>query len=139
VRRYNVNNTSEYTTTNSKYQHSRAVVVSRDALDRTEQNQLCDSFSDGVPRTTLAYPTTITDPDSKTSTAKYNFDFGAMTYKQAPLPNVTTNTPGPEQTFSFDDKGRLERITNLVNNAYTRYVYGRISSALIPMSRLRKV
>lgn len=47
-----------------------------------------------------------------------------MTYRQTPKPNVTTNEGGPAQTFTYDSVGRLERSTNLVNNAYTRYIYG---------------
>ncbi len=71
----------------------------------------------------MAYPTTVTDPDNYTATAKYNFDFGSPTYKRTPLPGGTANTPGPEQTFTYDAIGRIQQITNLVNNAHTRFVY----------------
>ena len=68
---------------------------------------------------TLAYPTSVTDADGYSSSVRYNYDFGAATWKQTPLPNTTANTPGPSQKLAYDTIGRLQRITNLVNNAYT--------------------
>jgi YD repeat-containing protein len=48
-------------------------------------------------------------------TIKYNFDFGAVTRTQDPKGAVFTR--------AYDAIGRLERITNQVNEAYTRYEY----------------
>ena len=124
VRRYDVNNTAQFTTTRSRYDTAGAVRSTSDALNHTTQISYTDSFSDGVSRNTLAFPTTITDPDGYTSTTKYNFDFGALTYRQTPKPNITANEAGPETTFTYDSMGRLERTTSLVNNAYARYIYG---------------
>jgi YD repeat-containing protein len=125
LKRYDATNTSQFTTTSSKYNTAGAVVFTSDPLNHTVSVSYADSFSDGNnSRNTLAYPTTVTDPDGYSSTAKYNFDFGAVTYEQTPMPNVTTNTPGPEQTLTYDTIGRLERTTSLVNSAYTRYIYG---------------
>jgi hypothetical protein len=124
VTRYDVNNTSQVTTISSQYNTAGAVVSNTDASHHTAQLSYTDSFSDGVNRNTLAYPTTLTDPDSYTYTTKYNFDFGAVTYRRTPLPGTTSNLPGPEQTFTYDAIGRLDRTTNLVNSAYTRYIYG---------------
>jgi hypothetical protein len=124
VRRYDVTNTSQFTTARSAYNTAGAVVSSKDALNHEVTISYADSFSDGNnSRNTLAYPTTVNDPDGYSSTAKYHFDFGAVTRRQTPLPNVTTNTPGPEQSFTFDTIGRLQQTTNLVNNAYTRFEY----------------
>jgi YD repeat-containing protein len=124
TKRYDVTNLAQFTTTSSKFNTAGAMVSSTDASGHTIQVSYADSFSDGVTRNTRAYPTTYTDPDGYTSTAKYNFDFGAPTYGRTPQPNSTNNLPGPARTRTYDAIGRLERITNLVNNAYTRYIYG---------------
>lgn len=123
VKRYNVDSPSESTITETKYNTAGAAVLLKDAAGHQTQISYTDSFSDGIARTTLAYPTTVTDPDNYTATAKYNFDFGSPTYKRTPLPGGTANTPGPEQTFTYDAIGRIQQITNLVNNAHTRFVY----------------
>lgn len=124
VKRYDVTNTSLFTTTSSKFNTAGGVVSSKDALNHEVAIAYADAFSDGNNlRNTLAYPTTVTDPDGYSSTSKYHFDFGAVTYKRTPQPNVTTNTPGPEQSFTFDTIGRLQQTTNLVNNAYARVEY----------------
>src|SRR5689334_24131385 len=129
IKRYNAANLLQFTTSKMKYNTAGSVVSTKDALDDETRISYSDSFSDGVARTTLAYPTTVTDPDNYYSTTKYNFDFGSLTYGQAPPPNATAQpspapTPvGPAQTFTYDDLGRLERTTSLVNNAYTRYQY----------------
>jgi YD repeat-containing protein len=123
VRRYDVTNTSQYTTTSSKHNTAGAVVSTTDASTHTTQFSYADSFSDSVSRNTFAYVTTVTDPDGYTATAKYNFDFGAATYQRTPQPDTTQNLPGPEQTFTFDQFGRLQQVTSLVNGAYTRYEY----------------
>ncbi len=124
------------TTSKLKYNTAGAVVSSRDALDNEVKIDYADSFSDNNnSRGTFAYPTTVTDPDNFYSTTKYNYDFGAITYRQTPPPNATSQpspspTPiGPAQSFTYDDLGRLERTTNLANNAYTRYQY--------PVSKMR--
>lgn len=104
---------------------------SKDALEHETTISYADSFSDGTPRNTLAYPTKVTDPDTFETTTKYDFDFGAITSKRTPKPNETTNVPElqrPEQVFTFDSLGRLEEITNSVNAASTRFVYSTASN-----------
>jgi YD repeat-containing protein len=82
-------------------------------------------WNDGVSRTTYAYPTTIADPGSNSSTIKYRYDFGA---------NVEANSPAPAGQFygkktkrTFNDTiGRIDRQSVYVNTtekAYTRYEY----------------
>jgi len=122
VRRHNVVNSSQFTTTSSKFNTAGSVVSSKDASNHEIQITYADSFSDGNPRGTLAYPTTITDADGYSSTVKYNFDFGEITYTRNPQPNGTSNA-GAEKTITFDSIGRIQQVTNLVNNAYTRFVY----------------
>ncbi|HSD47972.1 MAG TPA: hypothetical protein VLB87_15195, partial [Pyrinomonadaceae bacterium] len=123
VRRYDVTNTSQYTTTSSNYNTAGAVVSTTDASTHTTQFSYADSFSDGVSRNTFAYLTAITDAEGYAATAKWNFDFGAVTYKRTPQPNTTQNLPGPEQTLNYDQMGRLQQVTNSINGAYTRYEY----------------
>ena len=74
VKRYDVNNTSQFTTTSNKYNTAGGIVSTTDASNHTAQLSYGDSFSDGVSRNTSAYPTTLTDPDGYTTTTKYNFD-----------------------------------------------------------------
>jgi RHS repeat-associated protein len=93
-----------------------------DALGRTTTTlSYTDSFSDGVNRNTFAYPTTITDADGFQALTKYNFDFGATTWVQAPSPNAGQSAP--TQTMTYDSAARTQQITNGVNGAYVRYVY----------------
>ena len=124
VRRYNVNNLSQSTSTTMKYNTAGAVVSSKDASDHQVLISYADSYSDANnSRGTLAYPTTFTDADGYSSTTKYNFDFGEVTHKRTPQPSQPNNTLGPEQSFTFDSIGRPQEINKLVNNAYTRFVY----------------
>ena len=125
IKRFDVTNTSQFTNSSVRYNTAGSVVAGIDPLNHQTSIAYGDSFSDGNNnRNTLAYPTTVTDADGFSSYAQYNFDFGAVTRKQTPQPNVTTNTPGPIQTLTYDNFGRLQRVTSLFNNAYTRYVYG---------------
>jgi len=122
VKRYNTTSWQS-TSTTMKYNTAGAVVSSKDASDHQVLISYADSFSDGnTSRGTLAYPTSITDADGYSSTTKFNFDFGGITYTQSPQPNGTSNA-GPEQTITFDTIGRLQQVTNPANNAYTRFVY----------------
>ena len=103
---------SEYET---GYNTSGSVIFTRDPLDHQSSISYADSFSDGQNRNTYAYPTTMTDPDTFSSTVQYNYDFGAVTRTEDPKDAAVTRT--------YDAAGRIERITNMVNGAYTRYFY----------------
>jgi len=124
VKRYDVDNVMLPTVTSTKYNTTGSIVLLRDAASHDVVISYKDKFSDGGDRDTYAYPTTVTDPDNYSSILKYNFDFGEVTSKQTPQPNLPTYTPGPEQTFTYDSIGRLQQITNVVNGAYTRFEYG---------------
>lgn len=126
VKRYDVTNLAVFTTTSTKYNTAGSVVSATDAANHTVAVGYTDSFSDGVTRTTLAYPTRVTDPDNFYSTSQYNFNFGAITRQKSPRPNSTDSNdtnPRPEQSWTYDSIGRLQQITNLVNDAYTRFAY----------------
>lgn len=130
ITRHDVLVSNASTASKLKYNTAGAVICSKDALDHEVRIDYADSFSDNNnSRGTFAYPTTVIDPDNFYSTTKYNFDFGSTTYRQTPPANATAQASpapspvGPVQTFTYDDLGRLERTTSLVNNAYTRYQY----------------
>src|ERR1051326_1022443 len=131
MKRYDVTNISQFTTTSTKYNTAGSVVSSKDAsaVNHEVTVSYADSFSDGITtHNTLAYPTKLTDPDGYYSISTYNFDFGSLTYQQTPPPNFTGAPPtaqpaGPEQTFEYYDDGRLKKQKSLVNNAYTRFEY----------------
>jgi YD repeat-containing protein len=136
VLRYDVENQTQFTTTTYKYNRAGSLVSSKDALGHEVMFIYTDAFATNAgpteanpldperPFKTLAYPTEVKDPDGYSTKLRYNYDFGALTWRQTPLPNVTTNTPGPVQTFSYDVIGRPIRTTTLTNNAFTRYIYG---------------
>lgn len=124
VRRYNVDDQAQFTTTFSKYNTAGAVVSVKDASNHETTISYAESFSDGNNlRNTLAYPTNTTDADLFSSTKKYHFDSGAVTATQTPLPNGTTNTPGPQQLYTYDSIGRLQQVSNSVTSLYTRIEY----------------
>ena len=129
VKRFNVFNSAQFTTTRTRYHTAGAEVSFKDALDHEVTISYGDSFSDGNnTRNTLAYPTTVTDPDSFSVTTKYNFDIGVVTSRRTPRPNETTNQPGPEQFFTFDSLVRVQQVSNSVNSAYTRFEYSNTQS-----------
>jgi YD repeat-containing protein len=115
---------SKALTTQMNYNAAGSVLSATDPADHTNSIGYTDAFSDNINRNTFAYPTTVTDADGFNSSVQYNYDFGAKTRVQTPLPNVTTNQPGPVQTFEYDNAVRLQRITSLTNGAYTHYEYG---------------
>ena len=131
VKRHDVVNIGQFTTNAVHYNTSGSVVKSTDAAGHFTQLTYSDAFAangtgtldSGLPLT-LAYPTVVTDPDGFTASTRYNYQFGAPTWKQTPLPNEITNQPGPQQKIEYYPIGRLKKVINLVNNAYTRFEYG---------------
>ncbi len=126
IKRYDVNDIAQSITIRMKYNRPGSVVSTKDGSGHETLFSYTDAFSDGVARNTLAYPTTVTDPDTFVSTAKYNFDFGAVTSQRTPKPNETINKPEnerPERVFTYDSIGRLLQSTSSVNAASTRLVY----------------
>jgi YD repeat-containing protein len=111
-------------TSSVKYNTAGLPISATDPRGRVTSVSYTDNWNDSTSRTTYAYPTTITDPNSNSSTIKYRFDIGA---------NVEANSPAPAgQSYGktskrvFDSVGRLERNSIYVNTtekAYTRYEY----------------
>ncbi len=118
-----INNASKALTTQVSYNAAGSVISTTDPGLHTSSIGYSDSFSDGNNgRNTFAYPTLLTDPDGFNSSVQYNFDFGAKTRVEGPPPQNQPN--GIIQTFSYDAAARIQQVTMLNNNAYTRYVYG---------------
>ena len=124
IKRYDVSATNQFTTTTTKYNAAGSLISTTDPATHTDIISYADSFSDNGTRNTLAYPTTVTNAGGFSSSVQYNFDFGGVTWKQTPLPNETTNTPGPQLTNEYDTVGRLTKSSNNFNHAYTKYLYG---------------
>ena len=130
VKRFDVLSATEvFLSSTLFYNTSGSVVKSVDPANHQTLFTYADQFAangltlDAARPATLAYPTQVTDPDGYTASSRYHYDFGAVTWTQTPLPNTTQNLPGPQQTVNYDSFGRIQRSTNLVNGAYTRYVY----------------
>jgi len=104
------------------YNAAGSTIFERDALGHQTSIGYADSFSDGVNHTpTFAYPTALTDAEGFQSLIKYNFDFGAVTWRQTPSPNA--GQAPPTVSFTYDSVGRIQRVTNDVNSGYTERVY----------------
>jgi YD repeat-containing protein len=114
-------NSNKATTSSMVYNVYGSLIRSVDPLLHATQIHYDDAFSnDGIgsnpaPYVTMAYPTSVRDPDGYYSSASYNYDLGAATRKQ--------DSKGAAQTSDYDSAGRVKRITNTVNTAYTRFVY----------------
>jgi len=103
------------------YDTNGSAVWSKDPLQHQSTIGYTDAFSDSINRNTFAYPTTATDADGFSSTAQYNFDFGAVTRTEGPPP--ASQSQGLIQIMLYDDAGRIERVTTQNNGAYTRWIY----------------
>jgi YD repeat-containing protein len=127
-----IDNDAKTLTSLISYNAAGSVLSSSDPLGHTTNVIYEDKFAaNGITLdqplsfATWAYPTKVIDPDGYSSSIRYKYDFGAPTWKQTPKPNEVSNTPGPEQKLEYDPvTSRLQRVTSVVNNAYTRYEYG---------------
>lgn len=117
--RYDVTdpNNALNTALETKWRHNSAgsVLMERDHLWHQTFYSYGDSFSDGVNRNTFAYPTQLTDADNFSSTAKFDYDTGQTTR--------TVDPKGAAQMILYDNKGRVQKVTNEVSGAYTEWVY----------------
>lgn len=130
VKRYDVV-TEQPLTSTMQYNTAGSVVETADAASHVVKISYTDEFArigttldSALSFATLAYPSKVTNADNYSSSTRYHYDFGAPTWKQTPLPNVTTNTVGPIEILSYDSNGRLRQINNSVNSAYQRFIYG---------------
>jgi RHS repeat-associated protein len=119
----NANNTVQET--KFRYNSTGSLLMERDHNWHTTTFDYADSFSDNVNRNTFAFPTRVTDGDGYHTTRQYNYATGNVTLKSRPSSgtNVANNVTYETEAMTYDTVGRLERVTNLNNNSYTRYVY----------------
>ncbi|HEX7318020.1 MAG TPA: S8 family serine peptidase [Pyrinomonadaceae bacterium] len=132
IRRWNAEFPTDATKlveSNIGYNNAGSVVLERDPLSHQSAIDYTDKFSTAVGVTTLAYPTRVTPPlsvaeqataDDFASTSEYHYYTGAVSKRTRPS-GVAANDE--EMTFLYDTAGRLTRVTNLENGAYTRWVY----------------
>jgi RHS repeat-associated protein len=111
----NISNQAKKLATYTNYYVTGTPVSTTDASGHQSTISYADAFSDGVNRNTFAYPTSVTNADNFSSTAQYNYDFGAVTRMQDPK--------GAVQTITYDSAGRTDRVTNQTSGAYRRYAY----------------
>ncbi|MCI0560815.1 MAG: hypothetical protein MN733_20215, partial [Nitrososphaera sp.] len=109
------NNESASVKTEIGYNTTGSAIFQRDALGHQNNTSYTDSFSDGVNRGTLAYPTTVTDEDGFSSTVKYHYDIGVV--------QETVYPKGATRTSLYDSAGRLTRIETSPSGGYTRWEY----------------
>jgi RHS repeat-associated protein len=109
------NDWNQIVETRTGYNTNGSPIFAYDALGHQTTIGYADQFSDGVSRNTFAYPTGVNNPDSFLTTTQYKFETGAITRMQ--------DQKGAAQRIDYDMVGRVDRVTNLVNNAYTRFIY----------------
>ncbi|MCA1568077.1 MAG: S8 family serine peptidase [Acidobacteria bacterium] len=108
--------TTKMSTTSTGYDTAGNVVWAKDGENHQTTISYADNYSQGANMpNTRAFPTTVTDPDGYNSTAQYNYALGAV--------YTTADPKGAAQKTHYDDAGRVLRVTNTVNDFYTRYEY----------------
>lgn len=108
-------------TSSIKYNITGNPISKTDPLSRTIAISYTDNYDDSTNHYTYAYPTTITDPASNSSTIKYRYDIGVNVYAVSPAP--AGNSYGKATSRLYDSVGRLEKETIVNTGAYTRYEY----------------
>jgi RHS repeat-associated protein len=108
------------------YNKAGEAVWTKDALGHKTSVSYADSFSDTAKNAlnTLAYPTQITDPEGNSSTALFNYDFGAVTRTHEPVSGTaSTGVSYLDVVSAYDSYGRIQQQTNQTNSSYKRWVY----------------
>lgn len=115
----------KFVATKIGYSTTGSAALSVDPEGHRSTIEYTDSFSDAARNgTKFAYPTKVTDADGYSSKATYNYDFGAVAESQSPMPDQTAaGVYGPKRLMTYDKAGRLVRVGNSSNAAYTRWVY----------------
>ncbi len=119
-------NSAKAITTTTNYNQTGAPILqslpNNNLTGRSTTISYTDDFSDtATVSNTLAYPTTVTDPDGYTAKMRYRYDIGAVTRTQDPKMIAADPTKGIMTTY--DAIGRVTRVDNQFSNGYTRYTY----------------
>ena len=135
----NVVDTSQSLTSRAGYNTTGSAIFTRSPLQTSDtQNNISymDSFSDTHDHFTYAYPTEVTIKDTVENTpstvisykTQYNYDTSAVTRKEGPP--AAGQTQGAIQSITYDNIGRLDRVTDVNSGGYTRWVYPLSSNVL---------
>jgi RHS repeat-associated protein len=109
----------------------------QDANGHRVNTSYSDSYSDGNNgRNTLAYPTSLTDPDGYTSTTQYDYSTGAVTQSSRPSSGTAAqgNVTYETRTMLYDWVARPQRATTQNTGAYTRWEYPASANYLLSYS-----
>lgn len=117
VRRYNVTDSSSVENKTGYYITGHPAYT-RDALNHQTTfsyngTYLTDGGYTETRPNTYAYPGSVTDPDGFSSTLIYHFDRGDV--------RRTIDPKGAQVRRDYDGMGRMWKVTNETNSAYTRY------------------
>jgi YD repeat-containing protein len=136
VRHYDVTGSaSTYLETKLGYNVTGTQSFTKDPANHYSSVSYSDAFFQNVNRTganpqtqlkTFAFPTTVTDADTFTSTSVYNYDMGLVVSTQTPLPNTTQNQPGPVAKVLYDAANRPIKSSVLdgaTEKGYEKYIY----------------
>ncbi|MFL6208705.1 MAG: S8 family serine peptidase [Pyrinomonadaceae bacterium] len=121
ARRYDVNNSANYTESTIGYNTTGSAIFTRDPRGHQTTISYADAFSSTtdpnvmVGYNTYAYPTAVTDADNNSATTQYNYDMGLVRRMQDPK--------GAAVRTLYDTAGRPARTTNLTSGFYTRWVH----------------
>ena len=118
--RWDVSNQSGPITREVKYDMAGSAVAQIDPTGRTVRIGYADNFNSSSGGGTFAYPTTLTDPNGKSSQVRYRFDIGANVWANSPAP--AGNTLGKESVREYDDAGKLIK-NQITGGAYVKYKY----------------
>jgi len=133
--RWDVSSLSAAVTSSIQYNTAGSPISQTDPRGRIVRIGYADAWNDGTARTTYAYPTVFTDPNSSTlgemshsSFVKYRYDFGATVQAESPPPAGSNFGKQTRHVYN-DTTGRPERDSIYKNNGVTwgEYSYTRYS------------
>ncbi len=118
VRRYDINNQAQYVENKTGYYITGNPAYTKDALNHQttfnyDGNYLKDNGTTLANGNTFAYPTQITDPDNFYSTFFYHFERGGL--------RRAIDPKGASVLREYDGQGRMWKVINETNAAFTRY------------------
>ncbi|MBC7899343.1 MAG: RHS repeat protein [Saprospiraceae bacterium] len=124
VTRHDVTGQTASVTSKVRYDIAGSPVAQIDPLNRKVKIDYSDVFNDAANRNAFAYPTTVTDPASNSSTVKYRYDTGTNVEANSPPP--AGNTFGKKTKRTYNEQGQLAKNAvwiDTTEHAYTRYEY----------------
>ena len=129
------NNSSLAVSSSTSYNTAGSPISQTDPVGRVVRIGYTDTWNDGVSRSTYAYPTILTDPNTSTlgdtahsSFVKYRYDFGANVRADSPAPAGSSTGKQTQRVYN-DTTGRLERNSiykfDPISAAWQEYSYSK--------------